>query len=265
MTLLNIPRTIILGFIIAVSLGSNHVRSADSAPPLRSVTAFPGQVATQGPVEMIANDLCGFDYNGDYSCNVNLVAVDRSKSAFIADAIDAAWSPDGSRIAFVRYSQGGLFVLNLNNWSIAAVHNGGESPAWSPDGTKLAFSAGELFVMSADGSNVVQLTNNVGFRGQPAWSSDGQTIAFDCEVESGNRDICTINNAGLGFMRLTSHTAWDSGATFSPDGLTIALATTRYVPAQIAIMNLDGTTEPCDGQSADASDISLPVCRQSRP
>ena len=240
MTLLNIPRTIILGFIIAVSLGSNHVRSTHSAPALRSLTTLPYQAASQTPVEMIASDFCGysFDGTGQLLCNVGLVAVDGSKRASIDDAIDPAWSPDGSRIAFVRYSQGGLFVLNLNNWSIASVHNGGESPAWSPDNTKLAFSAGELFVMSAAGSNVVQLTNNVGFRGQPAWSSDGESIAFDCEVETGNRDICSVNADGTGFIRLTSDPGWDSGATFSPDGTAIAFADGLR---GIAIMNLDGT------------------------
>ena len=241
MTLLRIPCTLIVGFIIVASLASNHLVSADPAAPLRSVSAPPSQVATQGPVEMIASDLCGVDYNGDYICNVFMAAVDRSRHAFIDDAFDPAWSPDGSRIAFVRYSQGGLFVLNLNNWSISTVHNGGESPAWSPDGTKLAFSAGELFVTSADGSNVVQLTNNVGFRGQPAWSSDGERIIFDCEVESGNYDICSINDEGMGFIRITSDPALDSEATFSPDGSAIAFATTRYGFQRIATMNLDGT------------------------
>ena len=240
MTLLTIPRTLIFGFIIVVSLLSNHVWSADSAPPLRSVTELPRQVLSQTPVEMIAYDFCAYsiDGTGELLCNVALVAVDGSKRASIDNAIDPAWSSDGSRIAFAQYGQPGLFVLNLSNWSIASVHNDGESPAWSPDSTKLAFSAGELFVMGADGSNVVQLTNNVGFRGQPAWSSDGARIAFDCEVESGNFDICSVNADGTSFIRLTSDPGWASGASFSPDGFAIAFADGLR---GIAIMNLDGT------------------------
>ena len=239
MTFLRIPRMIIFGFIIVVLVGSNHLVSADPAPALKSITTLPSQVASQGPLEVIAYDFCGFGFDdtGELFCDVALVAVDGSKRAGIGDAIDPAWSPDGSRIAFVRFSQPGLFVFNLSKGSITSVHNGGESPAWSPDGTKIAFSDDELFVMNPDGSNVVQLTNNVGFRGQPAWSSDGETIAFDCEIESGNRDICTINAEGMGFIRLTSGPAWDSEAAFSPDGLAIAFS----MGFQIAIMNLDGT------------------------
>ena len=201
---------------------------------LLGVTAtLAGQAAAQGPVEMIASDGGG---------GVYLQAVDGSKNAFVGDALEPAWSPDGSRIAFVRYSQPGLFVLKLGDWSFVNVRNRGTSPAWSPDGRKLAFSDGELFVMNADGSSVVQLTNNVGFRGQPAWSPDGSTIAFDCEVESGNTDICANNADGTGFRRLTLDPGRDSGAAFSPDGLEIAFAVTGDGSnSQIAIMNFDGT------------------------
>src|SRR6266516_3618818 len=214
---------------------------------LLAVTAtLPGEAAAQGHVEMIASDGCAFDSTGNLACTVYLSATDGSKSAAFEDGIEPAWSPDGSRIAFVRYSQPGLFVLNLGDWSLVSVRNRGTSPAWSPDGGKLAFSDGELFVMNADGSSVVQLTNNVGFRGQPAWSPDGSTIAFDCEVESGNTDICASNADGMGFRRLTFDPGWDSGAAFSPDGFAIAFATTRYgldsqSNSQIAIMYFNGT------------------------
>ena len=40
-------------------------------------------------------------------------------------------------------------------------------PAWSPDGSKIAFASGrdgnaEIYVMNADGTNVVRLTNDPG-------------------------------------------------------------------------------------------------------
>src|SRR5262249_28487920 len=126
---------------------------------LAIAAALRGQAAAQGSVEIIAYDLCGNDYTGEqFLCSVFLEAADGSKSFWSVDGFEPAWSLDGSKIACVGYTQAGLFVLNLRNWSIASVHDRGTSPAWSPDGVKIAFSDGELYVMNADGSSVVQLT-----------------------------------------------------------------------------------------------------------
>ena len=157
--------------------------------------------------------------------------------SYTFDGVDPTWSPDGSRLAFAGHERPGVFVLNLADWSVANPSTIGGAPAWSPDGSKLAFAAGELYVMGVDGSNIVQLTNNVGFRGQPAWSPDGGTIAFDCEIDAGSTDICSVNADGTGLIRLTTLGAASSPA-FSPDGLRIAFTGSD---SYIAVMNTDGT------------------------
>ena len=44
------------------------------------------------------------------------------------------------------------------------------APAWSPDGRKIAFgSTGGIYVMNADGSGVIRLTQSAAFDGEPAW------------------------------------------------------------------------------------------------
>lgn len=68
--------------------------------------------------------------------------------------------------------------LPKNGWGVRDM-----SPAWSPDGTRIAFVSPsdrslEIYVFDWDGSDLERLTNNSGFDGQPAWSRDGTEIAF---------------------------------------------------------------------------------------
>jgi dipeptidyl aminopeptidase/acylaminoacyl peptidase/CubicO group peptidase (beta-lactamase class C family) len=119
-----------------------------------------------------------------------------------------AWSPDGSRIAFVRDRQ--IHVLTTDGGEPEPVTDlplGAGAPAWSPDGGRLAFAApvdpgtgGPLVAdrldYQADGSGMfgavrnqvhlvdlasgecTQLTHGSEHAGGPVWSPDGTTIAF---------------------------------------------------------------------------------------
>src|SRR5437667_12516153 len=63
-------------------------------------------------------------------------------------------------------------------------------PAFSPDGSKIAFVSKrdgnyEIYVMEADGTNPRRLTNDPGFDTNPAWSPDGSQIAFNSNRGSG--------------------------------------------------------------------------------
>jgi Tol biopolymer transport system component len=81
-----------------------------------------------------------------------------------------AWSPDGSKIAFVRerniwlMGSDGDGLRQLTDCSRLECTFG--SPAWSPDGSKMLFwQAGWIHVMNADGSNSKRLVEGSG----PAW------------------------------------------------------------------------------------------------
>jgi PKD repeat protein len=153
---------------------------------------------------------------------------------------EPAWSPDATKIAFVR--DGEIFVADAAFANTLTITNGGYFPAWSPDGARIAFVSGELYLMNPDGSGVVRLTYGVALSvWDPAWSPDGGRIAFSCVVENGNSDICAINPDGTGFVRLTTDPAQDSGPTWSPDGSSIAFATNRFNGSSFAVMNPDGT------------------------
>jgi hypothetical protein len=104
---------------------------------------------------------------------------------FIPNAADPDWSPDASRIVFATYVDDGnphraQVAVSAPDGSGRTVLTGevcASDPAWSPDGSKIVFAAGggpcggdtEIYVMNADGSNVVQITSNSDEDGAPSW------------------------------------------------------------------------------------------------
>ena len=93
-----------------------------------------------------------------------------------------AWSPDGTRIALELRDQAHIGVLDVATGVLTDIGNG-YVPKWSPDGRRLAFIRGtddalDIYVMRADGADVVQLTDDAAFDTFPIWSPDGSTILF---------------------------------------------------------------------------------------
>jgi Tol biopolymer transport system component len=177
----------------------------------------------------------------------------------------ATWSPNRPLIAWNTVRSGGSgFLLGLADPGgdhFRRVDPGVwvEYPAWSPDGTRIAFMsqtpAGtdnyEIFVMNADGGNLMRLTDSEGPDGWPTWSPDGTQIAF-----STVRDDCSFSSA-TGCLTTGDigpfHTLWvmnDDGSDphrvsqrfaqipdWSPDGRYLVFGTR----SGLGIVTTDGT------------------------
>jgi Tol biopolymer transport system component len=102
------------------------------------------------------------------------------------------WSPRGDLIAFMRRIDGNFEIMTIHpdgtGLKQLTFTKGNEAHmAWSPDGERLLFTSsrmgfkdeavligapqpyGEIFVMSKDGTDVEQLTDDQWEEGGPAW------------------------------------------------------------------------------------------------
>ena len=147
---------------------------------------------------------------------------------------EAAWSPDGNRVAFSKSDgQWGaeIYVIDADGANATRLSPEGAydaAPTWSPDGSRIAFenrrdnqSGGHIFVMNADGTNRVQLTNNRQPNFSPAWSPDGSRIAYVTYREpagANGTDIFLMNADGTHREHLTSDGAGDLDPEWAPDG-----------------------------------------------
>jgi Dipeptidyl peptidase IV (DPP IV) N-terminal region len=117
-----------------------------------------------------------------------------------------------------------------------------DDPEWSPDGTRLAFSdSADIYVVNADGSNLVDLTADQAEPGKadhPSWSPDGTKIAFQYL-----NSIKVVAPNGTGSTTLVGNLGEVWELPWSPDGTRIALANDVTGPLQeeLFLVNADGT------------------------
>jgi Tol biopolymer transport system component len=171
-----------------------------------------------------------------------------------SDAIAAAWSADGKRIAFARdYSAGAprerldIVVINADGSGVRAfgLHGLNGSPSWSADGRHIVWARSSGFAIANPDGSGLRAVNVGGEISSPVFSPDGKRIAF-WRKEPGGASINIVGVDGRGLKRVK---AFSGGVgdkiDWSPDGSQIAFDTPAFggpTSSNVYTIRIDGTT-----------------------
>lgn len=187
-----------------------------------------------------------YDENFDiFATNLKGQNVQRLTRAKGYDA-EGSYSPDGQWIAFASNRKGYEKGLSKEDQKRFAV-----DPSYMMD----------IYIMKADGSEVKQLTNTLGYDGGPFFSPDGKKITWRRFTPDGHSaEVFTMNIDGSEQKQLTQLKAMSWAPFFHPSGDYIIFTTNLhgYQNFELYIVDTDGSHSPVGVTNMDGFD-GLPV------
>ncbi len=133
----------------------------------------------------------------------------------------AAWSPDGSQIAFIsdRDGEEELYLIDQAGGAPRQLTDGHAArlyqPAWSPDGKSIAFADkdGRIFILTVADKKILEVADDPrGFAFDYVWSPDSRFLAFSLGNAASGRSI-SIWSREDGKVRPATN---EIGSTYSP-------------------------------------------------
>ncbi len=174
---------------------------------------------------------------------------------------EATISPKGDKIVFTstRDNDIELYSMDLDGSNVKRLTNelGYDGGAFfSYDGTKIIYRASrpkkdeeikefkdllaeglvrphalDLYIMDADGSNKVRITDNGAANFAPFMFPDGKKVIFCSNLDDPkgrNFDLFAINIDGTGLEKITFNETFDGFPMFSPDGKKFVFCSNRF-------------------------------------
>ena len=166
--------------------------------------------------------------------------------------ISPAWSPDGTRLAYVSFEtrKPVVYVHQLTTGqrrAVAEFRGSNSAPAWSPDGTRLAVTltrdgGSQIYMISAQGGDTQRLTQSSGIDTEPVFSPDGQFIYFTSD-RGGAPQVYRMPAGGGAATRITFGSNYNVTPRISPDGQHLAYVTRRDGRFFVALRDLQSGEE----------------------
>jgi len=176
----------------------------------------------------------------------------------IGPAWNAAWSPDGRRLAFrgyyAPYAEGdyAIYVVGANGCHLTKLTKAmnGVTPSWSPSGRQIAFAVGGINVINANGTGLRSLSRSGRERyadQEPTWSATNRIAFVRTRLGTSRGEIYAMNADGSGLAPLTHGGPGFAQPSWSPNGKSIAFvaypssSAPNYSAGVVDVANADGT------------------------
>lgn len=166
----------------------------------------------------------------------------------VAPDAQPTWSPDGTRIAFVRSQQ--IWTMDADGSNEAVFHADAAAsmlqPEWSPDGATIAFVAlastvKRIWTKPVAGGSAIGLTPNVASVRGPSWSPDGTKLLF-WHTADGTHGLYTVASGGGITTLLVAGVSSDfSSYAWAPEGDRIVYTSSVSGNPEAWVMDADGT------------------------
>lgn len=205
---------------------------------------------------------------------ISVVAPDGTGRRRLVEGGDIAWSPDGERFAFTRWTTpaGGrdVYLAGADGTGVSLLVGAAAdemNPVWSPDGRGIAYMehTAETWTFAPMRLRVVDVATRVSwtvasdafFQDSAAWSPDGIQLIYSAlrrpEPYLVGSDLVLAAADGSGETRALTTTTWDErgpinerAPRWAPDGRSIAFirrpGNPNY-PGELWVMRADGTGE----------------------
>jgi Tol biopolymer transport system component len=188
------------------------------------------------------------------------------------------WSPDGKEVLLAtesviqpstRPTKSQLWTINVSTGVRHLITEGDAlQPNWSPHGHRIAYwsrpqsGQGDVWTISANGSNAVRVTSEASMDWNPVWSPDGKYLYF-CSDRGGNMNLWRVpieEETGklLGEVEAVTSGAGTSSQhiSFAQDGRRIAYVTQEEIK-NLRKVTFDPSTEKILGEPVPITRGSL--------